>query len=152
MKKKTLIITSVLAVGLLGFAGYQASAIYTSAGDGEENALRLVEESAVSLAKSEKNDNDEKQTQPLAKSNVERDDSDDDDEQTNENAAKENLIAPEKAIAIAKKKYAGKITEIDFDHDDGKQLYEIEMLTKRGEVELEIDAKTGKIISVDFDD
>lgn len=36
--------------------------------------------------------------------------------------------------------------------DDGKQVYEIEMLTKRGEVELEIDANTGKIISVDFDD
>ncbi len=38
------------------------------------------------------------------------------------------------------------------DDDDRRPVYEIEIQTKRGEVELEIDAKTGKIISVDFDD
>lgn len=153
MKKKTLIIiTSILAVGLIGFAGFQSSAIYTAAGDDIKNSFQITEESAGSFSKLEKADSDKKQAQSLVNLNMERDDIDDD--RTNDNTGKQNIISKEEAISIAKKQYAGQIKEVEFDIDDdnGKQEYEIEILTKRGEVELEIDAKTGKILSADFDD
>lgn len=184
MKKKTLIITSVLAVGLIGFAGYKASALYVAASDEKEKTVRMVEETAVSLAEKESDDDknekqsivnlnaersdrdddnddaDKKQVNTQEKSSVkvDRDDDDDDDDKDDNKAnanhknKKQNIITAEKAISITQKKYPGQLKEIELDNDDGKQVYEIEIQTKRGEVELEIDAKTGKILDVDFDD
>lgn len=56
-----------------------------------------------------------------------------------------------KKIALAKEPTA-KITDIELDEDDGKYYYEIEMETSKYEIELEIDAHSGKIIDLDYDD
>jgi len=49
----------------------------------------------------------------------------------------------------ALEKYPGQPTQIELDRDDGEYEYEIKILRDNGTaVELEIDAKTGEIISV----
>ena len=42
--------------------------------------------------------------------------------------------------------------EIDKDEDDGIIKYELELNTDRGEAEVEIDASTGKVLDVEWDD
>lgn len=56
-----------------------------------------------------------------------------------------------KQIALAKEPSA-KIVGAKLDRDDGKYYYEIEMETSKYEIEIEIDALTGKIIDLDYDD
>ncbi|GAA4070878.1 PepSY domain-containing protein [Amphibacillus indicireducens] len=56
-----------------------------------------------------------------------------------------------KQIALAKEPGA-KIIEAKLDRDDGKYYYEIEMETSKYEIEVDIDAQTGKIIDLDYDD
>ncbi|HHU19891.1 MAG TPA: hypothetical protein GXZ58_06720 [Bacilli bacterium] len=56
-----------------------------------------------------------------------------------------------KQIALAKEPGA-KIIEAQLDRDDGKYYYKIEMETSKYEIEVEIDAQTGKIIDIDYDD
>lgn len=56
-----------------------------------------------------------------------------------------------KQIALAKEPDA-KIVEAKLDRDDGKYYYKIEMETSKYEIEVEIDAQTGKIIDIDYDD
>lgn len=56
------------------------------------------------------------------------------------------------AIAIAMNKQSGHIEEAELDEDDGRLLYEIEIETANGEVEIDIDAVSGKILKVERDD
>ncbi|MDG5789845.1 PepSY domain-containing protein [Evansella sp. AB-P1] len=63
-----------------------------------------------------------------------------------------SVIGIVEAKRIANERVTGTIKEIELDHDDGRLYYEIEMKTSRGEVEIEIDARTGEIISIEFDD
>ena len=44
------------------------------------------------------------------------------------------------------------MVEIEKDHDDGLLKYEVELRTDRGEAEVDIDASTGKVLKVEFDD
>ncbi|RCW77193.1 PepSY domain-containing protein [Saliterribacillus persicus] len=62
------------------------------------------------------------------------------------------LISKEKAKEIALKEADGTITDIELDEDDGRMLYEIEMDTDTNEVDIEIDAYTGEILSISMDD
>ncbi|WP_428911247.1 PepSY domain-containing protein [Niallia sp. Krafla_26] len=80
---------------------------------------------------------------------VNRDDHDDD---FNSNPTSRNMISQSEAIAIAENAVNGKMKEIDRDEDDGFYKYEVELRTDRGEVEVEIDAVTGKILEVEMDD
>lgn len=63
-----------------------------------------------------------------------------------------NLISKEEAKNIAIAKTGGKVIEVERDSDDGRIVYEIELITANAEIEVEIDAKTGKIIDIDYDD
>ncbi len=81
-------------------------------------------------------------------------DSDDDDDRDGKvsKSVKKSIISKTKAIAIAKKRVNGKVIEIEKDDDDGRYKYEIKLRTKKGEAEIKIDAVTGKVLEVEFDD
>ena len=54
------------------------------------------------------------------------------------------------AIALAKEKVKdGKPFEIELEEDDGKSLIEVELLAGDKVMEVEIDAATGKVLSVE---
>ncbi|WP_170289640.1 PepSY domain-containing protein [Cytobacillus depressus] len=61
-------------------------------------------------------------------------------------------ISTQKAIEIAEKAVNGKVTEIDRDDDDNELIYEIELQTSKGEVDVDIDAVSGKVLNVKYDD
>ncbi|HEY4552835.1 MAG TPA: PepSY domain-containing protein [Bacillaceae bacterium] len=58
-------------------------------------------------------------------------------------------VTKEQAIQIALADSPGKVVETEFDKDDA--CYEIEIKTDSGEVELKIDAHSGKIVEKDTD-
>lgn len=59
------------------------------------------------------------------------------------------FVSLESILADAQARYPGRILEIELDDDE----YEVEILTHDGrKVELEYDARTGRLIDVDFDD
>ncbi|EGV37898.1 PepSY domain-containing protein [Neisseria weaveri] len=62
-------------------------------------------------------------------------------------------ISSKKAVAIAQKNVKGQVTDVDFDSTP-RAHYEVDILSKGHKYEIEIDARTGKILSkrVDRDD
>ncbi|WP_071393761.1 PepSY domain-containing protein [Bacillus tuaregi] len=62
------------------------------------------------------------------------------------------VITEAEAAAIAEKAVNGKIVEMDKEYDDGLLEYQFELHTDRGEAEVDIDAATGKVIEIDYDD
>lgn len=72
------------------------------------------------------------------------------------NNTSSGLIGAEKAKNIALKNAGLKASQVKFarvelDKDDGRQKYEVEFHSNGKEYDYEIDAKTGEIISVDYD-
>ncbi|WP_410768922.1 PepSY domain-containing protein [Fontibacillus sp. BL9] len=64
-------------------------------------------------------------------------------------------ITSDQASAIAVKQVTGgTVVKVELDYDDGRYVYEAELKTAQGEADVEIDATTGKVYSVDqdFDD
>lgn len=46
--------------------------------------------------------------------------------------------------------YAGQVLEVELEHDDGRLIYEVEMLGPRGQrVEFEFDAASGELIGIE---
>ncbi|WP_191090798.1 PepSY domain-containing protein [Niallia endozanthoxylica] len=87
---------------------------------------------------------------------VDRDDMDDDNDDntnlSNGDQTNKNTISQADATTIAEKAVNGKVVEISKDEDDGFIKYEVELKTDRGEAEVEIDASTGKVLEVEWDD
>jgi uncharacterized membrane protein YkoI len=84
---------------------------------------------------------------------VDRDDHNNDDDIDDDNLSNnKNTISQADATAIAEKAVNGKVVEIEKDEDDGLIKYEVELNTDRGEAEVEIDASTGKVLDVEWDD
>ncbi|MGN7424747.1 PepSY domain-containing protein [Cytobacillus praedii] len=79
-------------------------------------------------------------------------DMDDDNFDEKINTSNKNLLSSEKAIEIAEKTVNGKVTEMDKDEDDGRMIYEFELKTNKGKVDLELDAITGDVLNVEYDD
>jgi uncharacterized membrane protein YkoI len=81
-------------------------------------------------------------------------DRNDDDYVTPSNSGQnhKNIISQADAIAITEKAVNGKVVEIEKDEDDGLIKYEVELKTDRGEAEVEIDASSGKVLDVEWDD
>lgn len=67
---------------------------------------------------------------------------------TSKNAVQ--YIGSKKAKQIALKKVPGAtVVKVEFDRDDGVPLYEVELIKGEFEYEIEIHAKTGKILDID---
>ncbi|GIN91012.1 hypothetical protein J22TS1_20630 [Siminovitchia terrae] len=73
---------------------------------------------------------------------------DHDDDYSRSNQSKEVTISLDDAISAATKDTPGKVKEAEFD-DDG--YYEIELVVGQNDVEMKIDANSGKIIEKETD-
>ena len=73
-------------------------------------------------------------------------------ELTTKSSNKNNSIGTAKAKEIALKKVGGgHVIKVEFDMDDGVPVYEVEIIKGDYEYDVEIHAKTGKILEVDKD-
>jgi uncharacterized membrane protein YkoI len=86
------------------------------------------------------------------KENIDLDDDWNDDSDQALKTTNKNLLSSEKAIEIAEKAVNGKVIEMDKDEDDGRMIYEFELKTNKGKVDLELDAVTGDVLSMEYDD
>lgn len=78
-------------------------------------------------------------------------DDDDNDNQTATNNANNKVKTVAQAKTIALKAVKGTVTKVDRDSDDGRVTYEVDLKIAGGEATVEIDAATGKVLSVDKD-
>ena len=67
-------------------------------------------------------------------------------------ATPKGLLTMEEAKAIAVKSVGGKVTEIELDREKSGDIYEVEVKSKGVEYDLDIDAKTGKVLRTEKDD
>ena len=67
-------------------------------------------------------------------------------------AESKGLLTIEEAKAIAVKSVGGKVTEIELDREKSGAIYEVEVQSAGIEYDLDIDAKTGKVLRTDQDD
>lgn len=79
--------------------------------------------------------------------------------ETTENSAQtanktENTITMEKAEEIAVKEAGGTVEKVEYDKDNGRQNYEVELRGQDGDddTDVKIDALTGEVITIDRDD
>ncbi|MHA0857398.1 PepSY domain-containing protein [Paenibacillus sp. CMAA1364] len=56
-----------------------------------------------------------------------------------------------KASVIAVKHLKGTVIKVDLDHDNARLVYEVEMTIAVGTAEVNVDGRTGKIVSVKKD-
>lgn len=83
----------------------------------------------------------------------EQEENDQEDEaQTNETEVPQTLISVEEAKKIALSEVPGSIDDVDKEESDGSFVYEVEIETNEGDVEVVIQAFTGEVLSVTFED
>ncbi|MEH7177431.1 PepSY domain-containing protein [Neobacillus vireti] len=81
--------------------------------------------------------------------------SDDDDNNSPSSASQPSntsTLSVEEAAKIATNEVSGKITEIEKELEHGRLEYKFEIQSDRGEADVRVDAETGKITRVKFDD
>ncbi|MDA3129984.1 PepSY domain-containing protein [Aliibacillus thermotolerans] len=61
-------------------------------------------------------------------------------------------VSMDEAINIALAETGGTVKEAELDDDDGMTYYEIEINSNKGEAEVEVNAYTGEIIQISYDD
>jgi uncharacterized protein YpmB len=62
-------------------------------------------------------------------------------------------VTMEEAIKTATTQFPGKALEAELESEDGKVIYEVEIVNAAGEIrEFEIDAQSGKILSSELED
>jgi uncharacterized membrane protein YkoI len=79
----------------------------------------------------------------------------DDDDDTNSSSTQStntSAVSIEEAAKIATNEVNGKITEVENEMEHGRLEYKFEIQSDRGEVDVRVDAETGKITRVKFDD
>ncbi|WP_438970389.1 PepSY domain-containing protein [Methylophaga sp.] len=64
-----------------------------------------------------------------------------------------DILPLEKIIELAATFKSGQILETDLERDDGRYVYELEILDNKGQVwEVELDARTGELIELENED
>lgn len=78
----------------------------------------------------------------------------DDDHEIARRAVERGELLPLATILEAiERDYPGRVLEVDLDREDGRYVYEIEVLQKDGRViELTYDGKTGKLLETEIED
>lgn len=77
---------------------------------------------------------------------------DDDSNSSSAQSTTSSTISIEEAAKIATNEVNGKITEVEKEMEFGRLEYKFEIQSDRGEVDIRVDAETGKITRVKFDD
>ncbi|MCZ0812925.1 MAG: PepSY domain-containing protein [Pseudomonadota bacterium] len=80
---------------------------------------------------------------------------DDDDDHDRARAALERgaILPLAEIAAIAQTAYGGRLIEVEFDEEDGRFIYELEMIRADGQmIEVEIDAASGRILKMEAED
>lgn len=77
---------------------------------------------------------------------------DDDDRYESEAIASVKLSAADAEKIAIKQLSNSKVVQIELDEDDNRLQYEVEVVNSKYEAEVEIDANTGKVLSIDKDD
>jgi uncharacterized membrane protein YkoI len=78
--------------------------------------------------------------------------SDDNSAATSSQTDNTSAITVEEAAKIATSEVSGKITEIEREMEHGRLEYKFEIQSNRGEADVRVDAETGEITRVKFDD
>ncbi|MFP7295863.1 PepSY domain-containing protein [Neobacillus niacini] len=78
--------------------------------------------------------------------------SDDDWNSSSKQPASASAVTIEDAAKIATNEVNGKITEVEKEMEHGRLEYKFEIQSEQGEVDIRVDAETGKITRVKFDD
>ncbi|WP_052360566.1 PepSY domain-containing protein [Oceanobacillus manasiensis] len=176
MKKKVgLLIGSVAGAAILGFGVYQSSAdakdpklnteeiqqMVTEQYSGtitelelEKDATRTVYEVEVTDTENEidlKLDASSGEVLSEKSKKVDLEDDRDDVEITTKDVQKGEFITVKEAISISKEQFDGEVREVELDEDDGRVVYEIELIKDRKEADFEIDAVTGEVLELDID-
>jgi uncharacterized membrane protein YkoI len=119
MKKKTgLVIGSVAIAGVLGFSVLQSFADETEP---------IVQDTTTEAASEVQTTEAESKTEEVQESWY------------------DEVLTIQEAKEKAHEEFQGKVIEIELDHDDGRLLYEINLVDETSEVEIEMDAVTGEI-------
>ena len=64
------------------------------------------------------------------------------------NKKKDSILSVSEVEKIAQDLFEGKIEELELDEDDNRYYYEVEMYSSTHEVEMDIDAYTGELLSI----
>lgn len=78
----------------------------------------------------------------------------DEDHDRARHALERGEILPLSAIlAAAEAEMPGRVIEVELERDDGRWIYELELVTEAGRlVEMELDGATGRVLEVEDDD
>jgi uncharacterized membrane protein YkoI len=89
----------------------------------------------------------------VAEDSTETSSNDDLQQEEAREAVKQGLVRPlEEILTEVRKTFKGDIIEIEFEKDDGKYIYEIELIRPDGHlVEVKVDAKTLEMVEVEDD-
>jgi uncharacterized membrane protein YkoI len=56
-------------------------------------------------------------------------------------------------LSVATTRTPGRVIEVELDRDDGRWIYEVELVTRSGRlIAMEIDGATGRILEIESDD
>ncbi|WP_307196671.1 PepSY domain-containing protein [Neobacillus niacini] len=78
--------------------------------------------------------------------------SDDDSSKSTASQSNTSAISVEEAAKIAVNEVNGNITKVEQEMEHGRLEYKFEMQSDQGEVDVRVDAETGKVTRVKFDD
>ena len=77
----------------------------------------------------------------------------DDDKRIRQLQRSGEILSLEQIFDKARRVKPGRIVDVDLDKDDGRYVYEIELLESSGKVwEMEFDARTGELLELEQDD
>ena len=76
----------------------------------------------------------------------------DDDDDDTALPFEKGVLNINKAIKLAEEETSGKVKEVNIDLENGTLIYDFELKGNKDEVELTLDAKTGEVLDVEYDD